>query len=92
VAVFLSIAAFEFFAETLHVHTSFTGPLKVFDVSNNLNGRSVTIDVFKDKINPGNVVLIYTNYDFKLYNSSESIPESITLTYEAAEYLASIPV
>lgn len=71
---------------------SFTGPLKVFDVSNNLNGRSVTIDVFQDKINPGDVVLIYTNYDFKLYNSSDSLPESITLTYEAAEYLASIPV
>ena len=71
---------------------SFTGPLKVFDVSSNLNGRSVTIDVFKDKINPGDVVLIYTNYDFNRYNSSESLPESITLTYEAAEYLASIPV
>jgi len=71
---------------------SFTGPLKVFDVSNNLNGRNVTIDVFKDKINPGDVVLIYTNYDFKLYNSSVSLPESITLTYEAAEYLASIPI
>ena len=74
------------------MHTSFTGPLKVFDVSNNLNGRSVTIDVFKDKINPGDVVLIYTNYDYKLYNSSASLPESITLTYEAAEYLASIPI
>ena len=71
---------------------SFTGPLKVFNVSNHLNGRTVTIDVFKDKINPGDVVLIYTNYDFKLYNSSDSLPQSITLTYEAAKYLANIPV
>jgi len=71
---------------------SFTGQLRVFDVSNYATGRTVPIDVFKDKVNPGDVVLIYTNYDFNLYNSSESLPELITLTYKAAEYLASIPV
>ncbi len=71
---------------------SFTGQLRVFDVSNYAIGRTVPIDVFKDKVNPGDVVLVYTNYDFNLYNTSESLPESITLTYKAAEYLASIPV
>jgi kynurenine formamidase len=71
---------------------SFTGQLRVFDVSNYAIGRTVPIDVFKDKVNPGEIVLIYTNYDFKLYNSSENFPESITLTHEAAEYLANLPV
>jgi kynurenine formamidase len=71
---------------------SFTGQLRVFDVSNYANGRTVPIDVFKGKVTPGDVVLVYTNYDFNVYNSRESLPESITLTYKAAEYLASIPV
>jgi kynurenine formamidase len=71
---------------------SFTGQLRVFDVSTYAKGRTVPIDVFKDKVTPGDVVLVYTNYDFNVYNSSESLPESITLTYKAAEYLASIPV
>jgi kynurenine formamidase len=71
---------------------SFFGPVKVFDVSNFSTGRTVPVDVFKNKISPGDVVLIYTKYDFDRYNSGETLPASIALTYEAAEYLADAPI
>jgi kynurenine formamidase len=76
----------------LEVYTveSFTGPLRVFDVSEFGIGRTVDIDVFQDQgLNPGDIVLIYTNYKPP---AEDEMPQSITLTREAAEYLAEIPV
>ncbi len=69
---------------------SFTGPLRVFDVSKYEIGRTVDIDVFQDQgLNPGDIVLIYTNYKPP---AEDEMPQSITLTRGAAEYLAEIPI
>jgi len=68
----------------------FVGPLKVFDVTGYPNGRTVPIEVFKDKVNPGDVVMIYTGYVPP--QSEKTPPELITLSFEAAEYLAELPV
>ena len=68
----------------------FVGPLKVFDVTGYPNGRTIPTEVFKDNVNPGDVVMIYTGY---VPPQSEKIPpELITLSFEAAEYLAELPV
>ena len=70
---------------------AFSGPLKVFDVRQFPKGRSVTRDVFTNAgINPGDVVMIYTGYTPP--ESDEAYPETITLTRDAAEFLAEIPV
>ena len=69
---------------------SFMGPLKVFDVSQFPIGRTVPVEVFKDKILPGDIVLIYTKYSPS--QSDEDFPETITLSSMATEYLARIPV
>ncbi len=68
----------------------FTGPLKVFDVSEYPLGRTVPVEVFEGKVEAGDVVMIYTNY--VPLRSDKIPPELTTLSYEAAEYLASIPV
>ena len=41
-------------------------------------------------IEPGDVVLIYTNYAPPM--DEESYPETVTITREAAEYLAEMPI
>ena len=70
---------------------SFAGPLKVFDVSEYPIGFTVPIDTFEGQgIEPGDVVLIYTNYEPPM--DEEGYPETVTLTREAAEYLAEIPI
>jgi kynurenine formamidase len=69
---------------------SFMGPLKVFDVKHFPKGRTVPVEVFKDKVLPGDIVLIYTQYTPP--QSVDAFPEVITLAREASEYLASIPV
>ena len=70
---------------------SFAGPLKVFDVSEYPIGFSVPIDVFKGQgIESGDIVLIYTNYEPPM--DEESYPQTVTITREAAEYLADIPI
>jgi kynurenine formamidase len=69
---------------------SFMGPLKVFDVSHFPKGRTVPVEIFKDKVLPDDVVLIFTGYTPP--QSDEAFPETIALTRETAEYLASIPV
>ena len=70
---------------------SFAGPLKVFDVSEYPIGFTVPIDVFKGEgIESGDVVLIYTNYEPP--KDEESYPQTVTITREAAEYLAEIPI
>ncbi len=68
----------------------FVGPLKVFDVSGYPKGRTVPVEVFAGKVKPGDVVLIYTNY---VPLQFEKIPpDLITLSFEAAEYLANLPI
>ncbi len=70
---------------------SFTGPLKVFDVSSFSKGRSIPLNVFADKgIMPGDVVLIYTDYSAPI--GDDAYPETVTLMPEAAKYLAEIPI
>lgn len=68
----------------------FIGPLKVFDVSSYPNGRTVPVEFFQEKISPGDVVMLYTNW--KPPQSGRSQPEHITLSHKAAEYLAELPV
>jgi kynurenine formamidase len=71
--------------------SAFSGPVKVFDVSGCPLGFSVTREYFEDKeISSGDVVLIYTAYEPP--SDEESWPRVVTLTREAAEYLADIPV
>jgi kynurenine formamidase len=69
---------------------AFTGPLRVFDVSHLSSGRTVTREFFEDqRIAPNDIVMIYTNY---APPASGEYPEVTTLTREAAEYLAEIPI
>lgn len=68
----------------------FVGPLKVFDVSNYPNGRTVPLDVFKGKVSAGDIVMIYTNWKPPL--SGKAAPTHITLSYKAAEYLGELPI
>ena len=68
----------------------FSGPLKVFDVSHFPAGRTVAIEAFEDaNIRPGDIVIIYTGYKAP---KSDELPNSTTLTWETAEYLARVPV
>lgn len=69
---------------------AFTGPVRVFDVRQYPLGRSVPADVFRGSVRAGDVVLIFTGYVPPA--TDEELPESITLTRAAAEYLASLPV
>lgn len=70
---------------------SFIGPAKVIDVSDLQPGRNISPAMLEDQdIRSGDIVLIYTGYS-PPQNDSD-IPESITLSYEASEYLANIPV
>jgi len=69
----------------------FSGPVKAFDVSNFAIGRSVDVDFFEAKnINPKDIVIIYTGY--KPPQDIASYPSTVTLTREAAEYLAKLPI
>ena len=68
----------------------FSGPLKVFDASSYPLGRSVPAEVFQGKVNSGDVVLIFTRYTPP--QTDDAIPEVRTLTHEAAEFLALLPV
>lgn len=68
----------------------FIGPLKVIDASKFPYGRSVPrSELEKHDIQPGDIILIYTDYSLPDKNE---IPQRIALTQEAAEYLANIPV
>jgi len=71
--------------------TVFSGPAKVYDVSRFPAGRNVGIEFFSERdIRPGDIVLIYTGY--KPPVNDEDYPSTVTLTREAAEYLATMPV
>lgn len=68
----------------------FIGPLKVIDVSDLPFGRTVPLsEIKKYDIQPGDIVLIYTNYTLPKKNE---LPSRIALTQEAAKYLANLPV
>ena len=75
--------------ETIPVST-FVGPVKVFDVSDYPIARSVPKEFFEGKVSPEDIVLIYTGYQPP--KSDDEIPGSVAITYEAAEYLAQLPV
>lgn len=70
---------------------SFIGPARVIDVSHLPPGRNVTKEMLEDRgIEPGDIVLIYT--DYVPPQTDTDLPESITLDFEASEYLASISI
>jgi kynurenine formamidase len=69
---------------------AFYGPLKVFDVRGYPRGRSIPKDVFQGKVAAGDIVLTFTGY--KAPGTDDALPEVITLTNEAAEFLAGVPV
>jgi kynurenine formamidase len=69
----------------------FSGPVKAFDASQYAVGRTIEVDFFQDKeINPQDIVLIFTGYQPP--QDDTSYPRNVTMTREAAEYLADIPV
>jgi arylformamidase len=69
----------------------FSGPVKALDVSTFAVGRSVGADFFRDQnIEPQDIVIIYTGY--KPPRDETSYPSTVTLTRDAAEYLANIPI
>jgi len=71
---------------------SFVGPLKVFDFSHLEIGRTITIEMVSNLgIAAGDVVIIHTGYSVGSKPDSEWWP-CVAPTYEAAEYLADIPV
>ena len=70
---------------------SFSGPVKVFDVRDFEHGFSVSRAFFAGQdIRPQAIVVIYTGYAPP--QDEETLPQVITLTHEASEYLASIPI
>ncbi len=70
---------------------SFAGPLKVFDFSHLPIGRSITKEMLVElPIDPGDIVLTYTG--FSLPESEDDRPQAVALDYEAATYLAALPV
>ena len=70
---------------------SFAGPLKVFDFSDLPIGRSITKEMLVElPIQAGDIVLTYTG--FALPENEEEWPEAIALDFEAATYLASLPI
>lgn len=70
---------------------SFMGPVRVFDFSYLPTGRTITRDMFDGTgIESGDVVIILTRY--MPPRSNTELPETIALTYEAAEFLANVPV
>lgn len=68
---------------------SYPGPLKVFDVREYPLGRSIPVSVFRGSVESGDVVLVLTGYRPP---APGELPEATTLTWEAEEYLASVPV
>ena len=69
---------------------AFSGPVKVFDVSGHALGRSVPADVFQGHVEAGDIVLMVTRYTPP--QTDDALPQVITLTNEAAEFLATLPV
>jgi kynurenine formamidase len=71
---------------------SLVGPLKVFDFSHLEGGRTITTDMVSNLgIVAGDIVIIYTALLVDSKPDSEWWP-CVAPTYEAAKYLASVPV
>jgi len=71
---------------------SLVGPLKVFDFSHLEVGRTITTEMVSSlDITSGDIVIIYTEYSVDSKPDSEWWP-CVAPTYEAADYLAGIPV
>ena len=70
---------------------SFSGPVKVLDVSSYAFGRSVPSRVFEGHVDAGDIVLILTGYTPR-HQDDKALPELKTLTHSAAEFLATLPV
>ena len=68
---------------------AFAGPLKIFDVRDQLPGWTVGREYFEGLVEPGDVVVIYTGYEPP---SGDDLPVVTALTRKASEYLAQIPV
>jgi kynurenine formamidase len=68
----------------------FEGQMKVFDVSSYGFGHSVPAEIFKDKVAKDDIVMIYTKY--MPPKTEGEMPKTVTLSPEAAEYLATLPV
>lgn len=69
---------------------AFSGPAKVFDVRGSTKGRSVPVDVFQGHVEAGDIVLLATGYTPP--QTDDALPQVVTLTREAAEFLATVPV
>jgi len=69
---------------------SFSGPLKVVDARGYSEGRTVPRTAFEGVVEAGDIVIIFTGYAPPLLD--DELPAVITLTNEAAEYLAGLPV
>ncbi len=69
---------------------AFAGRAKVFDVHGYAFGRSVPKSVFEGEVEAGDIVLVFT--DYAPPTTDDALPQLITLTSEAAEYLANLPV
>jgi len=68
----------------------FAGPAKAFDARGYTNGRTIPLSLFEGHVSAGDVVLIHT--DFLPPLTDEQFPEHATLTNEAADFLASLPI
>jgi kynurenine formamidase len=69
---------------------AFSGPAKVVDVREFPVGRSVPVSVFQGRVQPGDVVLLVTGYSPP--GDDRTLPEVRTITHEADESLATLPV
>jgi kynurenine formamidase len=69
---------------------AFSGPVKAFDASGYPLGRSVPVTLFQGHVEAGDIVLILTRY--RPPQTDDAQPAVITLTHEAAEFLARLPV
>lgn len=69
---------------------AFAGPLRVFDVRGSEPGRTIPRSVFDGRVESGDVVLTLTGYEPP--GSDDEVPSVVTLSSEAAQYLAQLPV
>ena len=69
---------------------SFAGPVSVVDVSSYPPGRSIPKSAFDQRVRAGEIVLMFSGY--RPPATDTAMPEVRTLTQEAAEFLATLPV
>jgi kynurenine formamidase len=69
---------------------SLSGPAQVFDISDYPLGRAAPVELFRGNVEPGDIVLLATQYVPP--QTDVAFPKVRTITNEAAEYLASLPI